>query len=122
MRYRFIAFVLTPLFTLSGCSILPQMAGSFNQTDVGDISIYREGNPPSRSYELISIVNGESCQRQFEGPKASDEEAIKALKLDALTFEAHAIMATQCFSLKPEADSICYTEVSCVGHAIQWRD
>ncbi|MDV6315418.1 hypothetical protein [Idiomarina sp. HP20-50] len=122
MRYRFIAFVLTPLLALPACSILPQMAGGFNKIDSGDIGIYREGNQPSRAYELISIVNGESCQRKFEGPKASDEEAIKALKIDAMQFEAHAIVAAQCFSLKPQADSICYTEVSCVGRAIQWRD
>ncbi|WP_244213098.1 Rcs stress response system protein RcsF [Idiomarina ramblicola] len=122
MRYRFIAFVLTPLFGLSACSILPQMAGGSHQVDSGDIKIYRAGETPSRAYELISIVNGESCQRQFEGPKASNDDAIRELQTDAVQFKAHAIIGTQCFSLKPGADSICYSEVSCVGRAIQWRD
>ncbi|MCK7460063.1 Rcs stress response system protein RcsF [Idiomarina aminovorans] len=122
MRYRLIALVLTPLLGLSACSILPQMAGQSYQIDSGDISVYRTDNPPGQAYELISVVNGESCQRQFNGSKASNEDAIRALRADAVQFKAHAVIDTQCFSLKPAADSICYSEVSCVGRAIQWRD
>ncbi|MFS6536042.1 Rcs stress response system protein RcsF [Idiomarina loihiensis] len=122
MRYRFIAFVLTPLFGLSACSILPQMSGGFNQIDSGDVEVYRGDNKPSRAYELISIVNGESCQRKFRGAEASANDAVQALREDAARFKAHAIIGAQCFSFKPEADSICYSEVSCVGRAIQWRD
>jgi len=98
------------------------MSGGYNQIDSDDIEIYRDDNTPSRSFDLISIVNGESCQRQFEGAKASDNDAIQSLQLDAIQFKADAIIGTQCFSLKPQADSICYSEVSCVGRAIQWRD
>lgn len=122
MRYRFIAFVLTPLFGLSACSILPQMSGGSHQIDSGDIKIYRGDEKPSRAYELISIVNGESCQRQFKGAEASANDAVQVLQEDAARFKAHAVIGTQCFSFKPEADSICYSEVSCVGRAIQWRD
>jgi len=122
LRYRFIAFVLTPLFGLSACSILPQMPGGFNQIDSGDIRIYHTGDTPARAYELVSVVNGESCQRQFNGEPASDNKAIQALRVDAVRFKAHAVIKTQCFSLKPKADSICYSEVSCVGRAIRWRD
>jgi len=72
--------------------------------------------------QLVSVVNGESCQRQFNGEPASDNKAIQALRVDAVRFKAHAVIETQCFSLKPQADSICYSEVSCVGRAIRWRD
>lgn len=122
MRYRFIAFVLTSLFGLSACSILPQMSGGSHQIDSGNVEVYRGDNKPSRAYELVSIVNGESCQRQFKGEEASDNDAIQVLREDAVRFNAHAVIGTQCFSFKPEADSICYSEVSCVGRAIQWRD
>ncbi|NWO02541.1 MAG: hypothetical protein HLX52_06250 [Idiomarinaceae bacterium] len=98
------------------------MSGGFNQIDSGDVEVYRGDNKPSRAYELISIVNGESCQRQFKGAKASANDAVQALQEDAARFKAHAVIGTQCFSFKPEADSICYSEVSCVGRAIQWRD
>ncbi|MDV6326620.1 Rcs stress response system protein RcsF [Idiomarina sp. PL1-037] len=98
------------------------MSGGSHRIDSGDIEIYRDDDKPSRAYELISIVNGESCQRQFKGAEASANDAVKTLREDAARFKAHAVISTQCFSFKPEADSICYSEVSCVGRAVQWRD
>lgn len=120
MRYPLIALTLTSLFGLSACSLLSELPQ--NSSMFGSRSIDTYSDTPATAYELISVVNGESCQRRFEGPPASNRVAIKALQADAQRFGADAVINTQCFSLKPDADSACYTEVSCVGRAIQWRD
>ena len=119
---RFPLFIALPLLTLTGCSILPGGSSSPMNWSSHSADIYRQGNLPSSNYEVISVVNGESCQRKFRGAEASANDAVEALREDAVRFKAHAIIGAQCFSFKPEADSICYSEVSCVGRAIQWRD
>ncbi|SDF48126.1 RcsF protein [Idiomarina zobellii] len=119
---RFPLFIALPLLTLTGCSILPGGSSSPMNWSSHSADIYRQGNLPSSNYEVISVVNGESCQREYKAAPASESDALKALRADAARFEADAVIETQCFNLKPDADSICYSEVSCVGRAIQWVD
>jgi len=114
--------VSIPLITLTGCSILPSSSGSPVSWSPHSADIYRLGSLPSSNYKMVSIVNGESCQREYKADPASESEALKALRADAARFKADAIIETQCFHLKPDADSICYSEVSCAGRAIQWVD
>lgn len=119
---RFPLFIALPLLTLTGCSILPGGSGSSMNWSLHSADIYRLGNLPNSNYEVVSVVNGESCQREYKAAPASESDALKALRTDAARFEADAVVETQCFNLKPDADSICYSEVSCVGRAIQWVD
>lgn len=121
MRFPLVLASL-PLITLTGCSILPGNPGSPMSWSSHSVDIYQMGDSPSANYEIVSVVNGESCQREYKANPASEPDALKALKTDAARFKANAIIEAQCFHLKPDADSVCYSEVSCVGRAIQWRD
>ncbi|RUO80521.1 hypothetical protein CWI84_05540 [Idiomarina tyrosinivorans] len=111
---------------LGGCSVFSHSSTAeadsssmfaFSQT----ANVYSAGEQVNRSFKVISVVTGDSCQNSRSDPPASAAVARQRMLLNARQFNADGVVASQCFALPVKDNPYCYSKVTCSGHAVQWQ-
>ncbi|MDO6620788.1 Rcs stress response system protein RcsF [Pseudomonadota bacterium] len=84
----------------------------------GNVVLYKENQRPKGSFEVLGLVEGESCQQTADGVPASIADARTDARKQAVELGANGLMIKKCLLTEQQVDS-CYSQAICVGQAIK---
>jgi len=85
---------------------------------VSDVAVFEGNTRPSEPYEIIGLVEGETCQENANDAPASISEARTLARRSAADDGANAIIIKKCMVLE-EQDVSCFSRAVCIGQAIK---
>lgn len=114
-----------PALALSGCfgpfvAVVPPEQVAQQQAAVSAVKIYDESQLGRLRFDVIDMIEGNSCQNKSNQPPASRTAAIDQLKVMAAQRGADGITKIQCGDR--EGTSVrtnCWTLITCSAEAIK---
>ncbi|AQS37260.1 hypothetical protein Sps_02101 [Shewanella psychrophila] len=83
-----------------------------------DVPVYDNTTAPNLPYEIIGLVEGETCQEQANDAPATISEARTAARRAAADKGANGLVIKKCLVFE-EYDQGCFSRAICVGQAIK---
>ncbi|ABV36052.1 lipoprotein, putative [Shewanella sediminis HAW-EB3] len=83
-----------------------------------DVAVFEGNTHPSVPYEIIGLVEGETCQESVNDAPASISEARTLARRAAADKGANAILIKKCMVFE-EKSQACISRAICVGQAIK---
>ena len=84
----------------------------------GGVVLYKEGERPKGAFEIVGLVEGESCQESEDGVPANIADARTQARKKAVELGANGLIVKKCL-LTEQKTNTCYTQAFCVGQAIK---
>ncbi|WP_220755588.1 MULTISPECIES: Rcs stress response system protein RcsF [Shewanella] len=118
------------LFTALSTVLLSACSGnySFNSNLDGEaideyfkpsgVVLYKDGERPKGAFEIVGLVEGESCQETEDGVPANIADARTEARKKAVELGANGLIVKKCL-LTEQKNNTCYTQAFCVGQAIK---
>ncbi|MGZ9897850.1 Rcs stress response system protein RcsF [Shewanella gaetbuli] len=85
---------------------------------VGEVTVYEGSNLPKGKFDMLSLVEGESCQEQANDAPSSISDARTQARKKAAELGATGIIIQHCIDIN-EPDSVCVSRSICSGQAIK---
>jgi RcsF protein len=82
------------------------------------VELYIDGASPKGPYEIVGLVEGESCQETESGVPANIADARTQARKKAVELGANGLIVKKCL-LTEQKTNTCYTQAFCVGQAIK---
>ena len=83
-----------------------------------DVTVYDNATAPKPPYEIIGLVEGETCQEQANDAPAEISEARTLARRAAADKGANGLVIKKCLVFE-EQDQGCFSRAICVGQAIK---
>lgn len=84
----------------------------------GNVTLFDNSHLPKGQFDVIGLVEGESCQDTENGMPASEEEARTLARQKAADLGATGVIIKQCLTIN-EPSAGCFSQTICVGQAIK---
>jgi uncharacterized protein YbjQ (UPF0145 family) len=73
----------------------------------------------AKQMQIVGAVAGHSCKHLLWDPAATEDAAMRQMKVDAAQSGATAITAVRCHSKQTSLGTNCWESVSCAGTALR---
>ncbi|WP_076408224.1 Rcs stress response system protein RcsF [Shewanella sp. UCD-KL12] len=85
---------------------------------VSDVTVYDKSLSPKPPYEIIGLVEGETCQEQANDAPAAISEARTLARRAAADKGANGLIIKKCLVFEEQGQG-CFSRAVCVGQAIK---
>ncbi len=120
----FALLTFLPVVLLSACSSNYTFNSNLDGEAIDEyfkpagVVLYKDGERPQGAFEIIGLVEGESCQETEHGVPANIADARTEARKKAVELGANGLIVKKCL-LTEQKTNTCFTQAFCVGQAIK---
>ncbi|ARD23138.1 MULTISPECIES: Rcs stress response system protein RcsF [Shewanella] len=121
------SFALVSSFLLSGCASDYTFNSNLDSKAIDEyfkptsVELFKDGERPTGAFDIVALVEGESCQETETGVPANVADARTQARKKANELGANGLIVKKCL-LTEQPTETCFTQAFCVGQAIKMHN